>query len=185
MTQDINRVTLSGHLTRDAELRSTQSGMSVLGFGVAVNDRRKNQQTGEWEDFPNFIDCTIFGNRAQGLQPCLLKGKLVFIEGKLRYSSWGQQDGSKRIKLEVIVDDLVLGGNSPQLAQPTQPAQQGFTPGWDYSQYQPPYGQQPQGYQAPPQAQPVQARQAPQPQAYQAPPAQPVQTQIYDDDITF
>ena len=55
----INRVVISGNLTRDPDLRSTASGMPVLGFGVAVNDRRKNQQTGEWEDYPNFIDCTM------------------------------------------------------------------------------------------------------------------------------
>ena len=57
----INRVIISGNLTRDPELRSTAGGLPVLGFGVAVNDRRKNQQTGEWEDYPNFIDCTMFG----------------------------------------------------------------------------------------------------------------------------
>ena len=61
----INRVIISGNLTRDPELRSTASGLPVLGFGVAVNDRRKNQQTGEWEDYPNFIDCTMFGARAE------------------------------------------------------------------------------------------------------------------------
>ena len=60
----INRVIITGNLTRDPELRSTASGMPVLGFGVAVNDRRRNQQTGEWEDYPNFIDCTMFGARA-------------------------------------------------------------------------------------------------------------------------
>ena len=63
----INRVIISGNLTRDPELRSTASGLPVLGFGVAVNDRRKNQQTGEWEDYPNFIDCTMFGARAESL----------------------------------------------------------------------------------------------------------------------
>ena len=63
----INRVIISGNLTRDPELRSTASGLPVLGFGVAVNARRKNQQTGEWEDYPNFIDCTMFGARAESL----------------------------------------------------------------------------------------------------------------------
>ena len=63
----INRVIISGNLTRDPELRSTAGGLPVLGFGVAVNDRRKNQQTGEWEDYPNFIDCTMFG--AAALEP--------------------------------------------------------------------------------------------------------------------
>ena len=57
----INRVNISGNLTRDAELRVTASGTQVLGFGVAVNDRRRNPQTGEWEDYPNFVDCTKIG----------------------------------------------------------------------------------------------------------------------------
>ena len=76
-----------------------------LGFGVAVNDRRKNQQTGEWEDYPNFVDCTMFGTRGEKLQPYLTKGTKVAIEGKLRYSSW-ERDGQRRSKLEVIVDEL-------------------------------------------------------------------------------
>lgn len=101
----INRVIISGNLTRDPELRSTASGMPVLGFGVAVNDRRKNQQTGEWEDYPNFIDCTMFGTRAESLSRYLAKGTKVSIEGKLRWSQW-ERDGQKRSKIEVIVDEL-------------------------------------------------------------------------------
>lgn len=101
----INRVIISGNLTRDPELRSTASGLSVLGFGVAVNDRRKNQQTGEWEDYPNFIDCTMFGARAESLSRYLGKGTKVAIEGKLRWSQW-EREGQKRSKIEVIVDEL-------------------------------------------------------------------------------
>ena len=101
----INRVAISGNLTRDAELRTTQSGMSILDFGVAVNDRRKNQQTGEWEDCPNFVDCTVLGARGEKLQPYLAKGSKVALEGKLRYSSW-ERGGQRRSKLGVIVDDL-------------------------------------------------------------------------------
>ena len=88
----INRVIISGNLTRDPELRSTAAGMPVLGFGVAVNDRRKNQQTGEWEDYPNFIDCTMFGARAESLSRFLSKGTKVSVEGKLRWSQW-ERDG--------------------------------------------------------------------------------------------
>ena len=101
----INRVIISGNLTRDPELRSTQSGMDVLSFGVAVNDRRRNPQTNEWEDYPNFVDCTMFGNRARSLAQYLSKGTKVSIEGKLRWSQW-ERDGQKRSKLEVIVDEL-------------------------------------------------------------------------------
>ena len=63
----INRVNISGNLTRDPELRSTAGGTQILSFGVAVNDRRRNAQTGEWEDVPNFIDCVVFGQRADAL----------------------------------------------------------------------------------------------------------------------
>ena len=101
----INRVTISGNLTRDAELRQTASGMAVLGFSVAVNDRRKNQQTEQWEDYPNFIDCSMFGARAQSVSRFLSKGSKVAIEGKLRWSQW-ERDGQKRSKIEVIVDEI-------------------------------------------------------------------------------
>ena len=101
----INRVVISGNLTRTPELRMTPSGSGVLLFGVAVNDRRRNAQTGQWEDVPNFIDCVLFGNRAQALSQYLDKGSKVAIEGKLRYSSW-EKDGQRRSKLEVVVDEI-------------------------------------------------------------------------------
>ena len=103
----INRVIISGNLTRDPEVRATASQMPVLAFGIAVNDRRRNASTGEWEDYPNFIDCTMFGNRAESLSRFLHKGSKVCVEGKLRYSSW-ERDGQKRSKIEVIVDELEL-----------------------------------------------------------------------------
>lgn len=97
---------ITGNLTRDPELRSTASGMSVLKMGVAVNDRRKNQQTGEWEDVPNFVDVTVFGNRAEALTRFLSKGSKVAVEGKLRWSSWETTAGEKRSKLEVVADEV-------------------------------------------------------------------------------
>jgi single-strand DNA-binding protein len=103
----INRVNITGNLTRDPELRSTGSGMAVLQMGVAVNDRRKNQQTGEWEDSPNFIDVVMFGTRAESVSRFLSKGSKVAIEGKLRWSSWEDKTtGAKRSKVEVVVDDI-------------------------------------------------------------------------------
>lgn len=108
----INRVVLSGNLTRDPELRSTAGGTSVLNFGIAVNDRRKNAQTGEWEDYANFVNCVIFGARAESLSRFLSKGSKVMLEGKLRWSQW-ETEGQKRNKLEVIVDDLEFAGPRP------------------------------------------------------------------------
>lgn len=102
----INRVIVSGNLTRDPEVRTTASGNPVMGFGIAVNDRRRNSQTGEWEDYPNFIDCTMFGARAQSVFRFLSKGSKVAIEGKLRWSQWETNEGQKRSKIEIIVDEI-------------------------------------------------------------------------------
>lgn len=102
----INKVIITGNLTRDPELRSTASGMNVLKIGVAVNDRRKNQSTGEWEEVPNFVDVTVFGNRAEPLSRFLSKGAKVAIEGKLRWSQWENPQGEKRSKLEVVADEI-------------------------------------------------------------------------------
>ena len=115
---DINITCLTGRLTRDPEVRNTQSGMAVLNLGVAVNDRRKNNQTGEWEDVPNYVDCVMFGTRAESVSRYLRKGSKVAIEGKLRWSQWEDKQGGKRSKIEVIVDDLEFmsrdgGGKQP------------------------------------------------------------------------
>jgi single-strand DNA-binding protein len=114
----INRVLISGNLTRDAELRQTAGGTSVLGFGVAVNDRRRNNQTGEWEDYPNFVDCTMFGKRADSVSRYLHKGTHVTIEGKLRYESW-EKNGERRSKLSVLVDNIEFQNKGESSERPT------------------------------------------------------------------
>lgn len=191
----INRVVVSGNLTRDPELRATPGGTQVLGFGVAVNDRRRNQQTGEWEDYPNFIDCTMFGNRAEALSRILRKGMKVAIEGKLRYSSWEDKNGGgRRSKVEIIPDEVVLMSQNPNGQQaPQQYAPQGYRQQYAPQQapraYAPhPAPQQPapqwnaqQAYQQAPQAAP---QPAPQPAAPQPAPAQQ-QLDVYDEDIPF
>lgn len=166
----INRVTLTGNLTRQVELLSTGGGTQVARFGIAVNDRRKNNQTGEWEDYPNYIECVMFGTRAENVSKYIGKGSRVAIEGRLHFSQW-EKDGQKRSKIEVIVDEIVFmsQGNNPRPAQPM------------------------------PQAQPIQQAQPMQPVMQQAPQMQPVQQQaqpvqrmpqqvdysIYDQDIPF
>lgn len=126
----INRVNLSGNLTRDAELTATQGGTQVARFGLAVNERVKNQRTGEWESRPNFIDCVMFGLRAEKLAQYLCKGTKVAVEGRLRYSSW-ERDGERRSKIEVIVDEVEFmsrgqqgdgGGYAPSPAPQQAPA---------------------------------------------------------------
>lgn len=183
----INRVMISGNLTRDAEIRSTQSGMAILGFGVAVNDRRKNQQTGQWEDYPNFVDCTLFGTRGEKLAQYLAKGSKVAIEGKLRYRSWNdQQTGQKRSALEVVVDELEFmsgqqQGYAPQSYAPQAAPQapQART----YGQGRPAPAPAPQQPAYAPQAAPQQAY-APQQYAPQQP-AMDASAGVYDEDIPF
>ncbi len=155
----INRVNISGNLTRDPELRATAGGTQVLSFGVAVNDRRKNPQTGDWEDYPNFVDCTMFGTRAEAVSRYLSKGTKVAIEGKLRYSSW-ERDGQRRSKLEVIVDEIEF------MSRGNQGGQGGYGQNGGNS-----YG----GGYAP----------APAPQAAPAPVQAPPAVDVYDEDIPF
>lgn len=103
----INRVCISGNLTRDPELRSTGSGMAILQLGMAVNDRRKNPQSGEWEDAPNYVDVVVFGQRAESLSRFLSKGSKIIVDGKLRWSQWEDKEtGKKRSKIEVVADDI-------------------------------------------------------------------------------
>ena len=123
MPSDINRVIVSGHMTRDAELRQTASGMAILSFGLAVNDRRRNAQTGEWEDYPNFLDCSMFGKRAESLSEYLSKGMQLTVEGKLRYSKW-EKDGIQKSKVEIIAEEVVLPPRQQPPAQPQTYPQQ-------------------------------------------------------------
>lgn len=190
----INKATVTGNITRDPELRQTQGGTSVLTIGVAVNDRRKNQQTGEWEDYPNFIDCTIFGNRATGVAPHLEKGMKVAIEGKLNQSRWQADDGTNRSKIEIIVDEIEFmsrqqgqTASKPVQQQPQQPMQQPMQqqaaqPQQFAHQAAPQPMQQfaPQPMQQPMQAAPVQQAM---PMMQQQAPQQVAS--IYDEDIPF
>lgn len=122
----INRVCVTGNLTRDPELRRTAGGLPVLQMGVAVNDRAKNQQTGEWGDRPNFIDCVIFGTRAENVAKFLSKGSKVAIEGKLRWTQW-EKDGQKRSKIEVVVDEIeFMSRNQGQAQTAPQDGSDGF-----------------------------------------------------------
>ncbi len=166
---NINRVIISGRLTRDPDVRTTAGGTTVMGLGVAVNDRRRNQQTGQWEDYTNFIDCTMFGSRAEALSRILTKGMLVCIEGRLRWSQW-ERDGQKRSKIEVIVDEVEMPsrsqGASGDGSQPYGSAQ-GYAPA-----AAPASGYNAGGYGQP----------AP---TYAAPMAQPPMDQVYDEEIPF
>lgn len=118
--QGLNTVTLGGNLCRDAELRATASGMSVLTFSVAVNESAKDQG-GEWSDYPNYIDCTMFGRRADSVEPYLTKGTYVALTGRLHQNRWQNNDGQNRSKIEVRVDNLHFesrGGRNDEYRAP-------------------------------------------------------------------
>jgi len=102
----INRVTLAGNITRDCEVKQTQSGMTIMHFGIAVNERVKNNQTGEWEERPNYFNCVCFGKRAEGLAKVLHKGQKIALDGKLHYNQWENGQGQKRSTVEIVVDDV-------------------------------------------------------------------------------
>ena len=109
---NINRVTITGNLTRDPELRALPSGTEVCQLGVAVNGRRKNPQTGQWEEEPNFFDVTVFGAQGQNCAQYLSKGRPVAIDGRLRWSSWEDKNGGgKRSKVDIVAQTVqFLGG---------------------------------------------------------------------------
>jgi single-strand DNA-binding protein len=106
---NINRVVLTGNLTRDPELRATPGGLSICKLGVAVNTRRKNSE-GQWEEKPNFFRVTVFGRQADSCGQYLKKGRPVAIDGRLEWSTW-ESEGQKRESIDIIADTVqFLGG---------------------------------------------------------------------------
>ncbi len=104
---NINRVVLTGNLTRDPELRASGE-LSVCKLGIACNTRRKNN--GVWEEKPNFFRVTVFGRQADSCAQYLKKGRAVAIDGRLEWSSW-ERDGQKRESIDIIADSVqFLGG---------------------------------------------------------------------------
>jgi single-strand DNA-binding protein len=119
---NINRVVLVGNLTRDPELRHTPSGMAVCSLRVAVNTRRKDSQTGEWTEKPNYFDVTVWGNQGENCAQYLSKGRPVGIDGRLEWREWEAQDGSKRQAVEIIADSVqFLGGRQDAEGREAQP----------------------------------------------------------------
>ena len=106
-----NRVVLVGNVTRDIELKYTQSNLAVTDLGLAVNDRRKNQN-GEWIEETTFVDITLWGRQAEVAGEYLGKGSSVLIEGRLKLDTW-ETEGQKRSKLRVVGERMqMLGGRS-------------------------------------------------------------------------
>src|SRR5436309_214257 len=125
---NINRVVLTGNLTRDPELRSTGGGLAVCKLGIAVNTRRKNSE-GQWEEKPNFFRVTVFGRQAESCHNYLKKGRAVAIDGRLEWSTW-ENDGQKRESIDIIADSVQFlggrddaGGNGNGFSNGLQPAE--------------------------------------------------------------
>jgi single-strand DNA-binding protein len=125
---NINRVVLTGNLTRDPELRSTQSGMSVCSLRIASNTRRKNQSTGEWEDKPNFFDVTVWGAQGENCARFLSKGRPVALDGRLEWREWETQNGEKRQAVEIVADAVQFLGSRDDNGTGGGGQSGGFTP---------------------------------------------------------
>jgi single-strand DNA-binding protein len=108
---NINRVVLTGNLTRDPELRSTSSGMSVCSLRVACNTRRKDQTTGDWTDKPNFFDVTVWGAQGENCARFLAKGRPVAIDGRLEWREWQDKEGNTRQSIDIIADAVQFLGS--------------------------------------------------------------------------
>ncbi len=109
MAGSINRVILVGNLTRDPELRAAGS-TSVCTMRIAVNDRVKDPNTGEWGDRPNYFDIDVFGAQGERCSQWLSKGRQVAVEGKLRYREWESQEGQKRSAVSIVADNVQFIG---------------------------------------------------------------------------
>lgn len=110
MAGSFNKVILLGNLTRDVEIRAMPSGLSVGSFSVAVNERYKDRE-GNWQERATFIDCEIFGARAEAMAKYLSKGSPVFLEGRLRLDQWEDKNGGgKRSKLKVVCENFEFVG---------------------------------------------------------------------------
>jgi single-strand DNA-binding protein len=103
---NINRVIITGNLTADPELRSLPSGTSVCKLRVAVNTRRKDGASGEWQDKPNYFDVTVWGAQGENSARYLSKGRGVAIDGRLEWREWTSQEGQKRQSVEIVADSV-------------------------------------------------------------------------------
>ena len=108
---NINRVVLTGNLTRDPELRSLPSGMAVCNLRIASNTRRKDNSTGEWVDKPNYFDVTVWGAQGENCAQYLAKGRPVAVDGRLEWREWQDKEGNKRQSIDIIADSVQFLGS--------------------------------------------------------------------------
>jgi len=120
---NINRVTITGNLTKDPELRHLDSGTAVCKMRVAVNSRRKDS-SGEWVDKPNYFDVTVWGAQGENCSTYLSKGRPVAVDGRLEWREWESKEGGKRQSVEIIADSVQFLGSRDGAAN----GGNGFTP---------------------------------------------------------
>jgi single-strand DNA-binding protein len=127
---NVNKVILIGRLTRDPEVRTFSNGGKVAKFGFAVTNRKKNAQTGQWEDVPMFIDVEAynrgeFGKQADLVEQYLTKGRQVYLDGRLELDQWDdKQTGQKRSKHKLVVENMQFldGGRQDDAGEGGRPA---------------------------------------------------------------
>jgi single-strand DNA-binding protein len=107
---NINRVVLTGNLTRDPELRTTGGGTSVCSLRLACNTRRRDA-SGEWVDKPNYFDVTVWGAQGENCATYLQKGRPVAVDGRLEWREWQDQQGNKRQAVDIIADSVQFLGS--------------------------------------------------------------------------
>jgi single-strand DNA-binding protein len=142
---NLNKVMLIGRLTRDPEARMFSNGGKVAKFGFAVNNRKKNAQTGQWEDEPVFLECEVFnrgdnGTLADRVEQTVRKGQQIFIEGHLKLDQWNDKTtGDKRSMLKIVVDNFQYlerredgGGGGGSYQRSSAPSRRPVGPSQDY-----------------------------------------------------
>ena len=122
---NINRVVLTGNLTRDPELRSTSGGTAVCSLRIAVNTRRRGP-SGDWEDKANYFDVTVWGAQGENCARYLAKGRPVAIDGRLEWREWETQEGHKRQAVDIVADSVQFLGGRDDFNQGS--TSNGFTP---------------------------------------------------------
>jgi single-strand DNA-binding protein len=103
----INSVSISGNLTRDPELRSTNSGTAVCGLRIASNERYKDSTTNEWSDRPGYYDITVWKGLGEWIAKNLHKGDQIVVSGRLRWREWQDKDGNNRQAVDISADSIV------------------------------------------------------------------------------
>lgn len=133
--QDINSVVITGNLTQEPELRTLASGTTVCHMRVAVNSRRKNSQTREWEDKPNYLNVVVWGAHGASCAEHLSKGRPVAVEGRLDWREWeAKEGGGKRQAIEIIADTVKFLGGKPSAGTSSSPSGENAAGGGDQAE---------------------------------------------------